>query len=146
MILCSVLSDLSYPSSLSVKTLKYNPVLCPKDNSSIYQCPTGFLFHVLFFYHKHSLSTCSLCPVLSTFMQSVCVHLSFLQGCIPRLVYIFLIPTGSPARTPLSSCVFSFCASNHLSLVSLHSCSKYCYEMLALPLFFLSAASFSFVQ
>lgn len=35
--------------------------------------------------------------------MAVRLQLSFLQGWIPRLLYILLILTGSPARTPLSS-------------------------------------------
>lgn len=144
MILCSVFSDLSYPCSLFVRTLSITQFCVLRRTVLFLTAPLGSC-PMFSFYHKCSLSY--LLPLVPFYSQlTVCLYPSFLQGWIPRLVYILLIPTGCPARTPLSRCVFRFCASNHLSFVSLHSCSIDCYEMLALPLFFLSAASFSFGQ
>lgn len=71
LILCWVLNDLSYPCALSVKTLSITQFWVLRTAVLFLTAPLDSCPRVCFFYYKPSLSTCSLPPVFSTFLQSV---------------------------------------------------------------------------
>lgn len=115
--------------SLSVITLSITQSYVLSRTGLVLTAPLASCPMLFFFFFTLSIARVLALYLLvfSAFLQSVSVHLhpSFLQGWIPRLLYALLIPTGSPSRTPSSSSFSSFCASNHPSLVSLNTCSKY---------------------